>query len=1090
MLLLAAVGGVKAADVDAKWDWQNTTPASITSTNIQTSGGSTVAGTMYGTVDSNVDGVSLSVYATETGTGIKLQYNSSGYAQFNQTTAIRVPVESTRDMVQVVSYPGQYKYTVGGTAASANETNHYATDAEVTQGYVEIVATGTAYLYAIRRIVFKDIKINLTTWSEGISTTGVATTAYVSVDSEGTATYSTSDATDAVGTLKGYYHGATYGWQNMSATIPVPGYVKITYGTNNYGSAVSITNSAGTEVATINNNSSNIWSTSNTGNVVTTYYLSSEGTTLNFSKCDYVGYFAVEKMTADEIAAMSTNYTLTYYDTDGTTELGTQSVAAGSTIGTFSYTGSEPMVAVGNTLRGWFASAEGGQKYTTETVVTGDLSLYAVATETEVSSDDKTYTFDLTNQYFYAEDHEAFNPSAGSWHDVQHGWTFSNGNTIDLLVGAKAVVSVGICQYSKSGATIQVKKGDEVLATLDGQSATDGTVVSYDYVGEAGTLTLNIVSTGTVYIHNVKIVNYNSSAFTKSGRWYTVTAGSADGFLQALSMVNAANGSTSAERSFIFLPNGTYDLGTTTLTTISGHNVSIIGESRDGVVIKNRPTAEGIGVTATLLNTGTNNYLQDLTLDCIAPWGGSAERGVCLQDKGTKTICKNVYMKGLQDTYYCNNNSGQYYFEDGKIEGTVDYICGNGDVYFNRTLLYNAESSNRSGGDVIAAPNTLNSFGYVFNNCTIDGPAAQAGAYTLGRPWAASTKCLWVNTTMSIEPAAIGWSDWSPANAVALYAEYNSVNGSGTAVDLSGRKTSFNSSANTPVITAAEAAALMPDQVDWADSWQPYELTTQLDAPTVSVSGTTASWDDVTGAAAYALYKNGTFVGITTSTSYTVDGSGTYTLRVANSMGGFGDVTGTTTTVSPTIGATGYATYSSSHALDFGSATGVKAYIATEVEGSGIVMTKVTGSVPAGTGLVLQKDGDGAISIPVVPSATAPASNLLKASVYKSVVAATSGSTYHYVFAKQNGVVGFFNLASATDMPAGKAYLETTTALSSPRLEMLFDDDNTDVVTGIQSVDNAQSTMESAEVYNLNGQRVSQPTKGLYIVNGKKVMVK
>ena len=44
--------------------------------------------------------------------------------------------------------------------------------------------------------------------------------------------------------------------------------------------------------------------------------------------------------------------------------------------------------------------------------------------------------------------------------------------------------------------------------------------------------------------------------------------------------------------------------------------------------------------------------------------------------------------------------------------------------------------------------------------------------------------------------------------------------------------------------------------------------------------------------------------------------------------------------------------------------------------------------------------------------------------------------------------------------------------------------------TGIMSVDNGQLTVDSSEVYNLNGQRVAQPTKGLYIVNGKKVIIK
>ncbi len=44
--------------------------------------------------------------------------------------------------------------------------------------------------------------------------------------------------------------------------------------------------------------------------------------------------------------------------------------------------------------------------------------------------------------------------------------------------------------------------------------------------------------------------------------------------------------------------------------------------------------------------------------------------------------------------------------------------------------------------------------------------------------------------------------------------------------------------------------------------------------------------------------------------------------------------------------------------------------------------------------------------------------------------------------------------------------------------------------TGIKSIENGQLTIDNSEVYNLAGQRVAQPTKGLYIVNGKKVVIK
>ena len=143
-------------------------------------------------------------------------------------------------------------------------------------------------------------------------------------------------------------------------------------------------------------------------------------------------------------------------------------------------------------------------------------------------------------------------------------------------------------------------------------------------------------------------------------------------------------------RTKIFVPNGKYDLGKTCLTKISGNNISLIGESMEGTIIVNAPDVanEGIGTTATILNTGKNTYLQDITLQNALDYYGSgaAGRAVCLQDKGANTICKNVRMLSYQDTYYSNANNA-FYWETSEIHGTVDFICGGGDVFFNKCLL-------------------------------------------------------------------------------------------------------------------------------------------------------------------------------------------------------------------------------------------------------------------------------------------------------------------------------------------------------------------------------------------------------------------
>ena len=346
----------------------------------------------------------------------------------------------------------------------------------------------------------------------------------------------------------------------------------------------------------------------------------------------------------------------------------------------------------------------------------------------------------------------------------------------------------------------------------------------------------------------------------------------------------------------IFMHDGTYDLGTTTLTTISGYNISLIGESMEGTVIVNKPTVEGIGETATLLNTGQNLYLQDITLKNAYDYTGSTGRAVCLQDKGNKTIAKRVKLLSYQDTYY-SNSQNRFYWEDSEIHGTVDYLCGGGDVYYNRCTFY---MEDRTSGDVLAAPNKPLKYGYVFLDCTIDGADSQKGKYNLARPWADQCRAQFINTTMKILPSATGYTEMGDGNAPAVFAEYNSMTSSGSIVDLSGRKTKYiynegalvKEAGHSPVLTKEEADALSIDIVmGGTDNWDPRVATEQADAPeNVKLTGTSLTWDDNDYVLCWAICKDGAVIDFTTTNSYTVtDTNAKYSVRAANEAGGLGE---------------------------------------------------------------------------------------------------------------------------------------------------------------------------------------------------------
>ena len=70
-------------------------------------------------------------------------------------------------------------------------------------------------------------------------------------------------------------------------------------------------------------------------------------------------------------------------------------------------------------------------------------------------------------------------------------------------------------------------------------------------------------------------------------------------------------------------------------------------------------------------------------------------------------------------------------------------------------------------------------------------------------------------------------------------------------------------------------------------------------------------------------------------------------------------------------------------------------------------------------------------------------------------------------------------------IPACKAFLRYSGDSNARDLSLIFDDAET---TGIQAVEKKLS--DNALYFDLMGRRIAQPTKGLYIVNGKKIIVK
>ena len=372
-----------------------------------------------------------------------------------------------------------------------------------------------------------------------------------------------------------------------------------------------------------------------------------------------------------------------------------------------------------------------------------------------------------------------------------------------------------------------------------------------------------------------------------------------DGDFKAAVAAAAAAKPTENIRFVIFFPDGEYDITKLTgdshgKSTFSTSFVSLIGQTRDKAIIANKTDTEGISLTATLYFPNNNGmYMQDLTIQNKSSYAtSSAARQVTIQHKGDKYIFKNVRLLSGQDTYY-TNGSGRVYWEGGEIQGTVDFICGDGDVFFEGTNLV----MTRNGGYITAAK-TSTSWGYVFNNSKINvSNSSYNGTFYLGRSWG-HAKTVFLNTTMYAQPKAEGWGP-DMNSAPDVYGEYNSKNGNGGAVDVSKRKTYFNgnkdpSSAKSlkTVWNATDASKYtVANVLGGSDKWVPNNITKQVNAPKISQEGADITWADDTNARCWAVFVNGKYkTNVVTNSISTVGiavGS-KVTVRAANSMGGLG----------------------------------------------------------------------------------------------------------------------------------------------------------------------------------------------------------
>ena len=446
-------------------------------------------------------------------------------------------------------------------------------------------------------------------------------------------------------------------------------------------------------------------------------------------------------------------------------------------------------------------------------------------------------------------------------------------------------------------------------------------------------------------------------------------------------------------------------------TSLTRDNISVIGQSQKGTVLYNDPYIYGISYTSTLELRQINDcYFQDMTIDnrfskyqVDAGNSNPGGQSVAVYDRGIHSVWKNVKMMGYQDTYASSSNRsgsdttpGYYhsyrYYEDCTVGGTVDFVCGGGDDWWEHPTFIIRK---RATGNNLVAPRHAHPYyskdwagddymfneqwGYVFNNGVIVAEndaayAAQNGKFSLGRTWQLSPACTYLNTTMKIKPSDDGWTNMS-SNLLCRLHEYGSLNADGTPADLTKRTIrDFSPAAGSDdcILTAEQAAEYTLQNVLGGDNaYDPTIYTEQIHMNEVKPTNTTntsgqtvLTWQGDNRALCYFIFRLDEETGDTVFYSMSTDAefkpgddqaNRWFVIRAANERGGLGHASKAVQykplesyqVVVKQVGPNpemGWATVCLPQNVIFNEVEGLTVYAAVAFEGTTLKLKKVQGS--------------------------------------------------------------------------------------------------------------------------------------------------
>ena len=187
------------------------------------------------------------------------------------------------------------------------------------------------------------------------------------------------------------------------------------------------------------------------------------------------------------------------------------------------------------------------------------------------------------------------------------------------------------------------------------------------------------------------------------------------------------------------------------------------------------------------------------------------------------------------------------------------------------------------------------------------------------------------------------------------------------------------------------------------------------------------------------------------------------------------------TTLPVTISDAGYATFYAP--VEVTLPEGVTAHTVTE-NGNYAILSEAINVVPANNGVILAGEA-GTYQLTITTTGAEDLDNALAGTVAKTLVTKTEGDAY-YVLAKQDDKVGLYNPVNGGNAAnfynaSHKAYWHISAAAQSAGYRF---------GEGTTGIDTVKPAVENVVIYDLAGRRVEKMEKGIYIVNGRKVVIR